>query len=57
MNSGVTFNILYETEKSYTEKIMRLILDEIIMSDRHLVDGQMCSFLELFFNAEKNRLN
>ena len=57
MNSGVTFNILYETEKSYTEKIMRLILDEIIMSDRHLVDGQMRSFLELFFNTEKNRLN
>ena len=39
------------------EKIVRLILDEVIMSDRHTLDGQMYSFLQLFFNTEKIRLN
>ena len=31
------------------EKIMRLMLEEVIMSDRHVSDGQMYSFLQLFF--------
>ena len=39
------------------EKIMRLILDEVIMSDRYMSYGQMFSFLQLFFNTEKARLN
>ena len=39
------------------EKIMRLMLEEVIMSDRHMSDGQMYSFLQLFFNTEKIRLN
>ena len=39
------------------EKIMRLILDEVIMSDRYMSYGQMFSFLELFFNTEQPRLN
>ena len=36
---------------------MRLMLEEVIMSDRHMWDGQICSFLQLFFNAEKISLN
>ena len=32
-------------------------LDEVIMSDRHMSDGQIYSFLQLFFNTEKARLN
>ena len=35
------------------ENIMRLILQEIIMSDRHTSDGQLYLFLQLFFNTEK----
>ena len=38
-------------------KIMRLILKEIIMSKRHMSDGQMYSFLQMFFNTEKIRSN
>ena len=41
MNTGVTF----------------LMLEEVIMSDRHMSDEQMYSFLQLFFNAEKISLN
>ena len=36
------------------EKIM---LKEVIMSDRHMSDGQMYSFLQLFFKTEKISLN
>ena len=36
---------------------MRLILNEVIMSDGHMSDGQMHSFLQLFFNIEKIWLN
>ena len=39
------------------EKIIRLMLEEVIMSDRHMSDGQMNSFLQLFFNTEKISLN
>ena len=39
------------------ENIMRLILEEVIMSDRHMSDGQLYVFLQLFFNNEKIRLN
>ena len=35
---------------------MRLILDEVIMSNRHMSDGHIVIFL-LFFNTEKIRLN
>ena len=49
MNTGVTFNLLMRQKKSSMEKIRRLILEEVIMSDRHLSDGQMYSFLQLFF--------
>ena len=35
------------------KKIMRLMLEEVIMSDRHMLDGQMYSFLQVFFNTEK----
>ena len=38
------------------ENIMRLILNKVIMSDRHMSEGQMYSFLQFFFNTEKNRL-
>ena len=33
------------------------MLEEVIMSDRHMSDGQMYSFLQLFFNTEKINLN
>ena len=36
---------------------MRLILDEVIMLDRRMSDGQMYSFLQLFFNTKKVMLN
>ena len=35
---------------------MKLILEEVIMWDRHMWDGQI-SFLQFFFNTEKIRLN
>ena len=39
------------------EKIMGIILEEVIMSDRQMSDGQMYPFLQLFFNTEKTSLN
>ena len=39
------------------EKIMRIMLEEVIMSDRHRSDGQMYPFSQLFFNTEKTSLN
>ena len=39
------------------EKIMRLMLGEVIISDRHMSDGQMDLFLQLFFKTEKFSLN
>ena len=36
---------------------MRLIFDEVIMSDRHMWDRQIYSILQLFFNAGKISLN
>ena len=33
MNTGVTFNILMRQKKYYMEKIMRLMLEEVTMSD------------------------
>ena len=53
MNTGVTFNLLMRQKKSSMEKIRRLILEEVIMSDRHVSDGQMYSFLQLFFSILK----
>ena len=46
------FQSSYETKKSSMEKIIRLMLEEVIMSD-----GQMYSFLQLFFSTEKVSLN
>ena len=57
MNTGETFNLLMRQKKSSMEKIMRLMLEELIMSYRHMSDGQMYSFLQLFFNTEKISLN
>ena len=39
------------------ENIMRLILKEVIMLDRHMSDGQLYSFLQLLFNTRKISLN
>ena len=30
------------------ENIIRLIIEEVIMSDRHMSDGQLYSFLQIF---------
>ena len=57
MNTGVTFNILMRQKKYYMEKIMRLMLEEVTMSDWHMSDRQMYSFLQLFCNTEKISLN
>ena len=39
------------------ENIMRLTIEEVVMSDRHMSDRQLYSFLQLFFNIEKTSLN
>ena len=39
------------------EKIMRLILEEVIMSARHMSDEPMYSLFQRYLNTEKNRLN
>ena len=39
------------------ENIMRLMLEEVIVLDRYMLDGQMYLFLQLFFKTEKIRLN
>ena len=39
MNTGVTINLLTRQKKYFMEKIMRLILDEVIMSYRHMSEG------------------
>ena len=57
MNTGLTFNLLMRQKKYSMEKIVRLILGEVIISNRHMSDGQMHSILQLFFNTEKIRLN
>ena len=36
---------------------MGVRLEEVIMWHRHISDGQMYSFLQLFFNTEKVSLN
>ena len=36
---------------------MRIILEEVIMSARHMSDWQLYSFLQLFFNTEKDSLH
>ena len=56
MSTGATFNLFMRQKKYFMKKIMKLILDEVIMSDRHNSDGQI-SFWQLFSNAEKIRLN
>ena len=56
-NIWVTFKSSYETKKFSMENIIRLMLEEIIMSDRLLSDVQIYSFLQLFFNTEKISLN
>ena len=35
------------------EKIMTLMLEEVIMLDRHMPDGQMYSYLQLFSTLKK----
>ena len=45
------FQSSYETKKSSMEKIMRLILEEVIMSDRHMSDGQFFVNLITLFNV------
>ena len=40
MNIGVTFTLLMR-KKSSMEKITRLMLEDVIMSDRHMSDGQI----------------
>ena len=52
MNIGVTFTLLMR-KKFSMEKITRLMLEEVIMSDRHMSDGQMYSFLHLFSTLKK----
>ena len=39
------------------EHIMRVILEEVIMSDRQMLNGQLYSFFQLFDNTEKISLN
>ena len=39
------------------EKVIRLILEEVVMSARHMLDEQLYSFLQVFFNTEKDSLH
>ena len=61
MKTGIYMNMktqfFYETKKSSMSKIMRLILDQVFMSDRHMSDGQMYLFLQMFSTLKKNRLD
>ena len=50
------FQSSYETNKSM-ENIMRRILEEVIILDRHKSDGQLYLFLHLFSSTEKICLN
>ena len=43
-------------KKSSMEKIMREILEKVIMLDRYMSNRQMYSFLKLFFNTKKIKL-
>ena len=43
------FQSSYWTKNSSMEKIMRLILEEVIMPDRNMSDGQIYSFLNFLF--------
>ena len=54
--TGVTSSLLIGTNKSM-ENVVRLILEEIIISDRHMLDVQFYSFMQLFFNNEEICLN
>ena len=47
------FQSSYETKTSFIKNIMRLILEEVVMLDSHMSNGQIYSFLQLFFNTEK----
>ena len=42
-----------EKKKSFTEKIMRLILEDVIMPDRQMSDNQMYSFCNFFSTLKK----
>ena len=42
------FQSSYETKKTSMERIMRLILDEVIMSNRHMSDGHIVIFATFF---------
>ena len=35
------FQSFFETKKSSMEKIIRLLVDEVVMLDRHMSNGQM----------------
>ena len=45
-NTEVTFNLLMKQKKSSMVKMMRLILEEVIMSVRHIPNEQMYSYLQ-----------
>ena len=46
------FKSSYETNKS-VGNVMRLILEEVIMSDRHMSDGQLKLFLQFFLTLKE----
>ena len=48
MNAEVTYNLRMRQKKSSMKRIMRLILEEVIMSD-----GQTHSFLQYFLTLKK----
>ena len=47
------FQFSYETKKSSMKNIVTLMLEEVIMLDIHMSDGQIYSFLQLVFNTKK----
>ena len=53
INTGITFNLLMRQKIFYGKDNEA----EVITSERHMSDGQMHSFLQLFRNTEKISLN
>ena len=51
MNTGVTFSLVMRQNKSFMEKIMVLILDEVIMLERHITDEQIYSFIYSYIHS------
>ena len=51
MNTEVTFSLVMRQNKYFMEKIMVLILDDVIMLERHITDAQIYSFIYSYIHS------